>query len=227
MLFDAGNTLVRMNYTAIARQLLALGHDVEPAVVQRAEWRARVRFDDSLLARPGTSTESRDAQTSYVELLLRELGIGDPSTARAMAEWRRTYNSPVGLFDVPDPEGEAALSLARSAGLRVGVISNSNGTVRALLESLGLGRHLDFVIDSSEVGVEKPDVRIFALALARAGVEPAEAVYVGDLYSVDVRGARAAGVEGILLDPGGHWGQRDCRLATGPLAAVRLALAGR
>jgi len=227
VLFDAGNTLVQMNYAAIARQLLALGHDVEPAAVQRAEWRARVRFDDGLLARPGTSTESRDAQTSYVELLLRELGIGDPSTARAMAEWRRTYNSPVGLFDVPDPEGEDALALVRSAGLRVGVISNSNGTVRALLESLGLGRHLDFVIDSSEVGVEKPDARIFALALARAGVEPAEAVYVGDLYSVDVRGARAAGVEGILLDPGGHWGQRDCRLATGPLAAVRLALAGR
>ena len=108
----------------------------------------------------------------------------------------------------------------------MGVISNSNGTVRALLGALGLARHLDFVVDSFEVGVEKPDARIFALALGRAGVEPPEAVYVGDLYSVDVRGARAAGLQGILLDPGGHWGQRDCPCVPGPLAAVRLALAG-
>jgi putative hydrolase of the HAD superfamily len=107
----------------------------------------------------------------------------------------------------------------------VGVISNSNRH-RARSRPLGLARHLDFVIDSFEVGVEKPDMRIFELALERAGVEPHQAAYVGDLYSVDVRGARAAGLQGILLDPGGHWGARDCPRVPGPLAAVRLALAG-
>jgi len=86
-----------------------------------------------------------------------------------MAAWRHTHNPPVGIFDVVDPEADAALALARAAGLRVGVISNSNGTVRALLGALGLARHLDFVIDSFEVGVEKPDARIFALALEQAG----------------------------------------------------------
>jgi len=74
------------------------------------------------------------------------------------------------------------------------------------------------------VGVEKLDPRIFEMALARAGVRPAEAVYVGDLYAVDVLGARGAGMEAILIDPGACWGRRDCHAATGPLAAVRLAL---
>jgi putative hydrolase of the HAD superfamily len=227
VLFDAGNTLVRMNYAAIAGELGALGYPVAAAAVQRAEWRARVRFDAGVLAHPGASTESSGARTAYLAFLLLELGIADPQAAAAMAAWRQRYNAPVGIFDVADPEGREALALARSAGLTVGVVSNSNGTVRRLLESLGLGAHVDFVIDSFEVGVEKPDARIFALALERAGVGSHEAIHVGDLYSVDVVGARAAGVAGILLDPGGHWGERDCPRVAGPLAAVHLALGGR
>ncbi|MGH7415222.1 MAG: HAD family hydrolase, partial [Candidatus Rokuibacteriota bacterium] len=83
---------------------------------------------------------------------------------------------------------------------------------------------LHFIIDSAVVGVQKPDPRIFHLGLREAGVAPAEAVYVGDLYSVDVLGARAAGLDGILLDPRGFWAPRDCRLARGLEDAVGLAL---
>jgi putative hydrolase of the HAD superfamily len=114
----------------------------------------------------------------------------------------------------------------REAGLGAGVISNSNGSARRILQSLGLARYLDFVLDSAEVGVEKPDPRIFRLALERAGVRPPEAVYVGDLYSVDVLGARGVGMPAILLDPGGHWGARDCPMAPDVLSAVRMALRG-
>ena len=55
-------------------------------------------------------------------------------------------------------------------------------------------------------------------------VPPRQAVSVGDLYWVDVLGARAAGLDGILLDPRGFWAPRDCRLAGGLNEAVRLAL---
>ena len=114
----------------------------------------------------------------------------------------------------------------KAPGLVAGVISNSNGTVRSILEAAGLADALDFVIDSCVVGVEKPDPRIFALGLREAGVAAGEAVYVGDLYSVDVLGARAAGIDAILLDPRGHWGPRDCRLAPTLTDAVRLAARG-
>jgi putative hydrolase of the HAD superfamily len=144
----------------------------------------------------------------------------------ALSAWRRGYNAPIGLWTEGEPEAEAALRLARARGLRTACISNSNGTVAAILEGLGLARHLDFVIDSSQVGVEKPDPRIFRIALERAGVAATEAVYVGDLYSIDVVGARAAGLSAILMDPGACWGARDCPSAPTALAAVHRVLAG-
>jgi putative hydrolase of the HAD superfamily len=158
--------------------------------------------------------------------MLEELGVRDREVAVAIGAWRRGYNPPVGIWGLADPEAEPALALARSAGLSAGVISNSNGAIRAILDGLGLTRHLDFVLDSSEVGVEKPDPRIFRLALERAGVPAAEAVYVGDLYSVDVLGARAAGLGAVLLDPGACWGPRDCPAARTVLDAVKLVIAG-
>ena len=98
-----------------------------------------------------------------------------------------------------------------------------------MIASLGLGltAHVDFVLDSAEVGVEKPDPRIFELALAQARLDPSGAAYLGDLYSVDVRGARAAGMRAVLLDPGGHWGTRDCPMVPDLLSAVRLMLSWR
>jgi len=209
--FDAGNTLV------------GLGTRVAPADVQRAEWRARVRLDDELFGRTGpASTETRSSADRYVRHLLEELGVRDETTIARATEFRHAYNPPIGIFNVVDPQAREALELVRRAGLRAGVISNSNGSVRASLQALGLAPYLDFVLDSGEVGFEKPDPRIFELALARAGIAAAEAVHVGDLYSIDVRGARAGGLHAVLLDPGGHWGERDCPRVPDLLSAIRL-----
>ncbi len=227
--FDAGNTLLRMNYRVIAHQLTALGVSVTERSIQQAEWRARVRLDTEVLARPapGSSTESASTGARYLRYLLEGLGITDDTTIAAVAAWRRAYNLPVGLWNTAEPAADAALRAVRDAGLVAAVISNSNGSVRSILDSIGLTRYLDFVLDSGEVGVEKPDPRIFRLALDRASVEPREAVYVGDLYSVDVLGARAVGLDAILLDPGACWGERDCVAAPDVLAAVRHVLNGR
>jgi HAD superfamily hydrolase (TIGR01549 family) len=229
LLFDAGNTLLQMNYVAIADELARGGVRVTPEEVQRAEWRARVRLDDEVLARygPADSTESRSTGDRYLGFVLDGLGVTDMAMLERMGEWRRTYNRPGGVWNTAEPQAHDALNLVKRAGVRAAVISNSNGSVRAILEMLGLTDDLDFVIDSGEVGVEKPDPRIFELALARAGVTAAEAAYVGDLYSIDVRGARAAGIRAILLDPAGHWGTRDCDTAPDVVSAVRLALTWR
>jgi len=227
--FDAGNTLLRMNYAVIAAELGRHGFAVTPDAVQRAEWRARVRLDEEVLSRsgPGDSTETRSTAERYLGYMLDGLGVAAPALVEKVAEWRRTYNPPVGVWNVVDPHAGEALAAVQRAGLRAAVISNSNGSVRSILRSLGLTDHLDFVVDSAEEGVEKPDPRIFELSLARAGVAPGEAVYIGDLYSIDVRGARAAGMRAVLLDPGGHWGSRDCPMAPDLLGAVRVVLAWR
>ena len=223
VIFDAGNTLLRMNYRVIAEHLGTRGRAASLEQVEEAELRARVRLDPHLA--PGTgSTESTVTHGRYLRYLLENLAITDEAEIEAIARWRRGYNLPVGLWNRADPEALAAIRRVRAAGLVAGVISNSNGSVRAILEEMGLAAHLDFIIDSSVVGVEKPDPRIFHLGLREAGVAAVEAVYVGDLYSVDVLGARAAGLDGILLDPRGFWAPRDCRLARGLADAVALAL---
>ena len=222
--FDAGNTLIRMDYPVIVAELARRGHVVTLADFERAEWRARVRLDATFT--PGASTEHPDTGERYLRLILDELGIRDAASQSALAAWRRGYHAPMGFWTAMEPEADEALRLARERGLRTAVISNSNGTVADILTHLGLAQHLEFVIDSSKVGVEKPDPRIFRIALERAGLAPAEAVYVGDLYSIDVLGARAAGLKAILMDPGACWGERDCPLARTALDAVKHVLGG-
>jgi putative hydrolase of the HAD superfamily len=222
ILFDAGNTLIRIDYAAIAGALAGQGRVRDPAAIEDAELRARVRLDPHLA--PGMSTESGDIHAHYLRYVLEHLGVTGEAEVAALERWRRDYHPPIGLWTRADPRAAAALTRARAAGLVVGVISNSNGTVRRTLEAHGLAAQVDFVIDSSEVGVEKPDPRIFALGLARGGVAASEAAYVGDLYSVDVLGARAAGLAAVLIDPRGYWGPRDCLLARDADHAVAILL---
>src|SRR3972149_2912219 len=137
LFFDAGNTLLRINYAAIAEQLALRGIRKSHEAVAQAEYRARVQLDPHLA--PGSSTESRSVAGYYFRYVLEELGITDPETVQAVAEWRKEYNPPVGLWHIPDPEAETALRLARDTGCVAGVISNSNGSVRSILEETGPG----------------------------------------------------------------------------------------
>ncbi len=224
VLFDAGHTLLEMDYAAVTSALAARGHAVTQEAVTAAERRARIRLDHEQAAQP---TRARTGGGRYVRYLLEALGITDTGEQRAVAEWRRAFNLPVGLCHRADAEAVDALQRVRAAGLATGVISNSNGSVRFALEQAGLAAHLDFIIDSTVVGIAKPDPRVFHLGLQEAGAAPAEAVYVGDSYFVDVLGAREVGMGAVLFDPGQLWGPRDCRVADGLGAAVSLALSAR
>jgi len=73
--------------------------------------------------------------------------------------------------------------------------------VEGLIRGAGLGEFFDFVLDSEVEGVEKPNPEIFLRACGRMGVDPGRSLYVGDLYPVDVVGARKAGLHAVLLDP--------------------------
>jgi putative hydrolase of the HAD superfamily len=89
-----------------------------------------------------------------------------------------------------------------SAGVPVGVISNSEGHLTTLLDQMGLLDLFRVVADSGRVGFEKPDRRIFDWFAERLGVPLGRIVHVGDSPSADVDGAIAAGMEAIWFDPG-------------------------
>jgi putative hydrolase of the HAD superfamily len=103
------------------------------------------------------------------------------------------------------------LGALQAAGLRLAVISNTeDGRLDELLELVGLKQHFDLSIDSHVVGLRKPDPGIFQLTLARLGLEPHEAAFIGDSYAHDALAARAVGMRGILLDPLGLYPESVC-----------------
>jgi HAD superfamily hydrolase (TIGR01549 family) len=100
------------------------------------------------------------------------------------------------------PDVTEGMRRLRSAGIRVGVLSNAASNLLGFLGDLGLLDLCDFAIVSAIEGTKKPDRRIFDLALQRAGVAADSAVHVGDMYLEDVLGARRAGLRPLLIDRG-------------------------
>ena len=109
----------------------------------------------------------------------------------------------------PFPDVLPALRSLREQSNTLAVVSNWDPALPTLLAELGLAEFFNFILPSAEVGVEKPDVRIFKLALQRLGLEPQEIVYIGDSYEADVVGARAVGITPILLDRKGKTRYQD------------------
>jgi putative hydrolase of the HAD superfamily len=110
---------------------------------------------------------------------------------------------------VPD-DVVPTLSALRALGLKLVVVSNANGRLRHLFDRLGLTSYFDVLFDSFEEGVEKPDPRLFHIALERSGSAASATMHVGDLYHIDVVGARAAGLAAVLLDAAALYEGYDC-----------------
>ena len=103
----------------------------------------------------------------------------------------------------PFPDAVPALRALRAAGLKLVAASNWDVSLHEQLDRTGLSGLLDGALSSAEVGAPKPDPEIFVRALALAGAQPDEAWHVGDDVEADVGGARAAGLEPVLIDRGG------------------------
>jgi FMN phosphatase YigB (HAD superfamily) len=82
---------------------------------------------------------------------------------------------------------------------RLGVISNFYGNAATLCSEAGLAESLEVILDSTRIGVSKPDLEIFRIALKRLEVLPAEAVFVGDSFERDIMPARQLGMQTIWL----------------------------
>lgn len=201
LLFDAGNTLVYPNIQEIRRILARHGIECSAEAFAAAEHRVRARLDSPEITR---ETNDRTRWFQYFGCILDEIGA-----PRSPLEELHAYHERRNLWDTSPPELPGILErLGRR--YRLGVVSNSNGTVAELLARLNLASHFEAIIDSSVVGVEKPDPRIFHIALERMKAEPESTLYVGDIYHVDVVGARRAGLRAVLLDPGDLHGDKDC-----------------
>jgi putative hydrolase of the HAD superfamily len=99
----------------------------------------------------------------------------------------------------PYPEVRAALEELRHRGLLLVVVSNWDVSLHDQMAQDGLGRLMHGIVSSAELGAAKPAPAAFTHALTLAGVSAQEAVHVGDRVEEDVEGARAAGIEPVLV----------------------------
>jgi HAD superfamily hydrolase (TIGR01549 family) len=187
---------------------------------QRAQLQAlpllAARFPESLGA-----VAAEQALAAFLEaddLVLREHEGGLPLAALRLRRFEllvelleldRALAEPLSqVYAQEYPRLEAAVGGAREVvcalgvHYRIGIISNGPSDVQhAKLVGLGIGAWLDCVVLSGEVGVAKPDSRIFGLGLEALGVTAGQALHVGDSYGSDVAGALGAGLAACWLNP--------------------------
>jgi HAD superfamily hydrolase (TIGR01549 family) len=204
---DAGGVLVWPNWTRISETLARHGVPVAASALAAAEPLAKKRLDTGETIR---ATNDRQRGWTYFNLVLAEAGVPlSPATADALSELH-AYHQQSNLWELVGEEVAGSLAALRGQGARLVVVSNANGRLHHLFERLGMLDAFDHVFDSHWEGVEKPDPRYFALALARAGAAPSATIHVGDLYHVDVVGARAAGITPVLFDVADLYADADC-----------------
>lgn len=199
VLFDVGDTLILGHPKLWLWPLLE-----ERGVAQQAD---TSRLRETIL-RAYTVYDQQHMQATTVEAALpiwREFhramleGIGlaehaDEISAHLGANWQDPRSWPL------TPGAKEVLAELKARGYRLGVVSNWDALLPGVLEATGLAPFFDYIAASALEGVAKPDPRIFQKVLGKLGVEPGEAIHIGDSPD-DINGARAAGIEPVLFDP--------------------------
>jgi len=193
--FDVGNTLLFPNR---ARILAPLSKDKHPSLEewQALERRTKVEFDRGVTS----GRVDHGFWWTFHTYLLREADPFDHSVRDQLVQ--NTQSS--ANWDQILPGTRDVLDRIRRQ-YSIAVISNADGKIDAVLSRCGICDCFASITDSGNVGHEKPHPAIFAAALREMKAEPADSLYVGDVYSVDYIGARNAGMQAVLFDVAGAY----------------------
>lgn len=197
--FDVGNTLLFPNR---ARMLAPLPTEQHPSLEQwqALERRTKQEFDQGMIG----STVDHGFWWTFHTYLLEELNALDNGVRDALVA--NTQDS--ANWDQIPPGTRDALERIRCE-YAIAVISNADGGIETVLRRCGIADCFASITDSGIVGREKPHPAIFEAALREMKAEPADSLYVGDVYSVDYVGARNAGMQAVLFDVAGAYRERE------------------
>jgi putative hydrolase of the HAD superfamily len=197
--FDVGNTLLFPNR---ARMLAPLGAELHPTLEhwQSLERRTKQEFDAGMM---GGRVDHGFWWTFHTHLL-EELNVKDDGILHALIE--NTQNS-ANWDQIPEGTREALERIRKEYA--IAVISNADGKIDAVLGRCGIADCFANITDSGIVGHEKPHPAIFEAALREMKADPAESLYVGDVYSVDYVGALKSGMQAVLFDVAGAYREKE------------------
>ena len=198
LFLDAGGVLVFPNWQRVSETLARHGVIADAEALRAAEPRAKFAIDDAYRV---ATTKDADRGSRYFQLTFDIAGIPvTPAVENAIGELY-AYHGEHNLWEHVPENVIPALERLAASNLTLAVASNANGVLHKAFDRLGLTPHFRCICDSWVEGVEKPDPRFFEIVLERSGGEPDTTLHVGDLYHVDVEGARRAGLQTLLLDP--------------------------
>ena len=216
VLFDVGETLVHPapSFPELFSRVLAdAGHDRSPERVVEASRAVFHRFSeaarDNDLWTTSPEASARFWKSVYARML-EELAIGHANGLADTLYATFTDHRNYALFDDVIP----TLDELDADRLALGIVSNFEAWLDDLLRTLGVRDRFRVVVISGIVGIEKPDPRIFTLALDDLGVPAADVAYVGDNPEFDVAPPAALGMTPILIDRRGRFSDADGRRIT-------------
>jgi HAD superfamily hydrolase (TIGR01549 family) len=207
VLIDAGGVLVEPNWATVASVLEKRGVHADEADLAAANPFLMRELDDADLISGSTDVTRR--QRWLARLLHHADVAGDAEAIEVATDELEALHLERGIWESILDGAPAALDTLRDAGLRLALVSNAEPLLRRKLAELGLADRFDHLAISGELGVEKPDPRIFRDALDALGTSVDRAIHVGDLYEVDVVGARRIGMAAVLVDVADLSGERD------------------
>lgn len=190
--FDVGSTLLFANRDRMLQPLYERGIVPSEKDLRALECIVKNEFDD-ILEHDGRADHGF-WDMFYMRLFEKHQLADEALRQRLIANTRNSSN-----WDQMRPGTRDALERV-AARYQIAVISNADGKIADLLGRCGIADCFRTITDSGIVGHEKPHPRIFETALASVGAQPAESLYVGDVYAVDYRGATGAGMEAVLFD---------------------------
>jgi len=205
LLYDFGGTLGFLDFELLASELSRPHRKLDALAVEHAEYAGRAAMDRYLMSE--RKPDMQKGWEGFFRAWMNAMGITNEDEIRAIGERFREHHREATMWRVIREGTHDALERLKSAGYKLAIVSNADGRVEADCRRFGIADFFDVIVDSQVVGVEKPDPRIFHIALERLGVAPETALYAGDIYSIDMLGAKAAGIAGKLIDQHDryHW----------------------
>jgi HAD superfamily hydrolase (TIGR01509 family) len=198
--FDVGNTLLFPNRERIHAPLTERGIKIQPEHLRDLERRIKNQFD-SLMVEDGN--HDHGFWRMFYSQLFKEIRLDDPALCDQLISNIRDS----GNWDQILPGTRQKLEEIAKR-YRIGVISNADGKIDAVLRRCGICDCFLSVTDSGLVGFEKPHPEIFLQALKTLHASPQDSLYVGDVYSVDYLGATGAGMQAVLMDVSGAYAHK-------------------
>lgn len=205
LIFDVGGTLLRLNLDALTQAYCdaaqPLGHTLDFArtrqVISDLELELPVRQQSQT---PSLQQDNgREFWIDFYSEGFRRLGITHASRVRSAADAIRERFQRA-EFEMLHDDVVPALAALTARGIPLGILSNYSPNLENVLRQVNVHHYFQFFVVSAVAGIEKPDPKIFDLAVRAAARNRDQVVYIGDSIFHDIQGARNAGIKAILVD---------------------------